>query len=440
VSRTKIIRLPAEIGDLKQLKTVDVSWNKELTELPREMGNLKYTLETLCVGRSYIREQAWEIIRTLKKLKTLDVSYNPELSGIPRDIGELQQLKNLVVSHNLGITELPKEIGKLQHLEKLNLSRTSITELPREIGNLQRLQILNLAGVSTITKLPRDIGKLQNLEALDLEDTNVRKIPREIGGLKKLKNLYTGVGTLPFEAGQLSKLEGLPRCVRQAWKNSDLVSTLAGEILSFRLTGWIGDGGLIVGTKHMHIPQWIKEHFNNIATLDIRICKLEEQDLEILREMPYLHSLDLRFEGVLRKPVVISSGGFTRLVGLTVDSRVPRITFQEGAMPSLDWLVFEFQFYGGPPNTDPPMGIKHLVSLRDVRFQCSEWYRGDSPCISAIIDVVRKEAREHPNRIRLDVFEGQEMLVFERPLIAESSEGSNEASSSGANKIEEIQA
>jgi hypothetical protein len=61
----------------------------------------------------------------------------------------------------------------------------------------------------------------------------VRKIPREIGGLKKLKNLDAEVGTLPFEAGQLSKLKGLPKCVRRAWKNSDLVSSLAGEILSF---------------------------------------------------------------------------------------------------------------------------------------------------------------------------------------------------------------
>jgi disease resistance protein RPM1 len=75
-SRTKIIRLPAEIGDLKQLKTLDVSWNKELAELPREMGNLKHILETLCIRGSNIREQAWEIIRTLKKLKTLDVSCN----------------------------------------------------------------------------------------------------------------------------------------------------------------------------------------------------------------------------------------------------------------------------------------------------------------------------------------------------------------------------
>ena len=314
VIETKITRLPAEIGDLKQLKTLEVTWNQELAELPREVGKLQH-LETLRIRQSSIREQAWEIIGTLKKLKTLDVTWS-ELSGIPRDIAELRQLKNLDLSFNLRITDLPKEIGKLQNLETLNLeatgitklpreignlqrlqtlylSHTGITELPREIGNLQHLQALYLNDIEKITKLPRDIGRLQHLERLHLQGTDVKKIPREIGGLKKLKDLDANIGTLPFEAGQLSKLERLPKCVHKAWKNSDLVSSLAGEILSFQESCYsIGDGGLVVGTKHMHIPQWIKEYFNNIGSLDIRICKLEEeQDLKILREMPYLWQL-----------------------------------------------------------------------------------------------------------------------------------------------------
>jgi len=268
-----------------------------------------------------------------------------------------------------------------------------------------------------MTKLPRDIWRLQHLERLHLQGTKVRKIPREIRGLKKLKDLDANIGTLPFEAGQLSKLEGLPKCVHKAWKNSDLVSSLAGEILSFQESCYsIGDGGLVVGTKHMHIPRWIKEHFNNIGTLDIRICKLEEeQDLKILREMPYLFDLTLRLEAVPRKPTVISSGGFAKLKYLTVDSRVPRVTFQEGAMPRLENLTFEFQFYGGPPNTDPPMGIKHLVRLEEVSFQCNKWYRGDSPCISAIIDVVKEELKSSSNPNRIELHVGAQVWVFPRP-------------------------
>ena len=84
-------------------------------------------------------------------------------------------------------------------------------------------------------------------------------------------------------------------------------------------------------------------------------------------------------------------------------------------MPRLEDLTFEFQFYGGPPNTDPPMGIKHLVRLEEVSFQCNKWYRGDSPCISAIIDVVKKEALKHPNRIEFELRVGAEVRDFPRP-------------------------
>ena len=456
VTATKITRLPAEIGDLKQLKTLDVSENREITELPKEIGKLQHlkTLDMSCTG---IRELPKEIGK-LQHLETLDIS-GTWISELPKEIGNLQHLVTLDVKGTTGIKELPPEIsnlqrlayldlsytqitkmprdiGKLQHLETLNLTSTNLTELPREISNLKWLVYLNLYGTA-ITKVPRDIGKLQHLEYLDLGNTKVRKIPREIGGLQNLKYLKDDVGMQPIEAAQLPKLEGLPKCVRQACKNSNLVSSLAGEILSF-MAGV--DGGLINHTKHMHIPQWIKEHFNNIGFLDIRICKLEEQDLKILREMPNLQWLKLRFDGVPRKPIVIGREGFLVLSSLTVDSRVPRVAFQEGAMPRLELLVLEFQFYGGPSNTVPPMGIKHLGSLRHVQFQCNEWYQGDSPCIRAIIDVVRKEARQHPNNAQFNLFAGGHFWVFESLEIEQGSLGSNEASSSEVNQVEEIQA
>ncbi|KAJ1288096.1 hypothetical protein BS78_02G063500 [Paspalum vaginatum] len=419
LSSTGITRLPGEIGGLKQLKTLELSFNGGLTELPREMENLQ-DLETLCVGGTNIGDAGWEIITRLKKLKTLDVNYNGVRTGLPRDIGGLLLLKNLNVSYNKGITELPKEIGNLEHLETLNIRATGIT------------------------KLPRDIGKLQKLETLDLVFTKVRKVPREMGALKKLKNFHAFIAELPFEAAQISRLKGLPRWAHQAWKNSDLMSSLAGEILSFQQTTQIRNGGLIIGTKHMRVPRWIHPHFNDVGSLDIRICKIEEQDLKILREMPSLEGLALRFEAVPREPIAISGEGFAKLKGLVVDSRVPRVTFQEGAMPSLGWLEFVFQFYGGPPDIDP-VGIKHLVSLQHVMFRCNEWYRGESPCISATIDAVRDEAREHRNA---KTFDGITFLVstegrygVPEHFAQDSQDTSNVvAGSSGVDQIEEVQA
>ena len=87
--------------------------------------------------------------------------------------------------------------------------------------------------------------------------------------------------------------------------------------------------GLTIGMKQMRIPWWIKDHFNDLGTLDIRVCKLEEDGLKILREMSNLKVLVLYFEVVPREPVAIRGGGFPRLMKLTIYSRVPRVFFQE---------------------------------------------------------------------------------------------------------------
>uniref|UniRef100_A0ACD5X7U3 Uncharacterized protein n=1 Tax=Avena sativa TaxID=4498 RepID=A0ACD5X7U3_AVESA len=430
----EIGEIPPEIATLQYLETLDV-WGTGITELPREIGDLQ-NLKTLRIRGTKITELPREIIMRLKKLKTLDISENREIKELPKEIGELQQLKTLIVS-GTEIAELPKEIGGLQHLTTLNVSNnTKITELPNEIWKLRHLENLNL-NMTYISELPSEIGNLENLETLDLSWTEVTKIPREIWGLKKLKILESKTSSLPWEAGQLSKLVGVPDCVRQAWEKSDLVVELAGEILNF--TQGFGEG-LVIGTSHMHIPQWIKEHFNNIGMLDIRICKLEEEDLRILREMPNLFDLSLRFEVVPRTPIAISSDGFARLDQLRVDSGVPRVTFQEGAMPMLVLLTFEFRLYGGPPNRDP-IGINHLTSLQYVHFTCNnEWYRAQErscSCISATIDIVTKEAREHRKLISLFV-NGREMEEFPANDIAESSKDNNEAWRSGPSEIDEL--
>ncbi|XP_037419451.1 disease resistance protein PIK5-NP-like [Triticum dicoccoides] len=384
---TWITELPCEIGDLQQLKTLDVSRNTKLAKLPREIGDLQH-------------------------LETLDLSCN-RLTGLPREIGNLQNLENLYLNATM-LEELPPETWKLQHLKALEVGWARIKRLGSEIGELQHLETLDLSHNTELTQLPHEMWKLQNLKRLLLNGTGVTKIPREIGGLKKLEilELDDAVGALPWEASQLLKLEGVPECVRQALKKSDLVSELAKEMLSVRLVNQATDsGGLIVGTKHMQIPRWIKDHFNDLGSLDIRICKLEEKDLKILREMPNLYDLKLRLEVVPRDPIAISGEGFTRLYKLLVDSRcMPWFTFQEGAMPVLFILVFEFQFYGGPPppaNKGPQLGVRHLPCLWLVSFKCSqEWYGGaaeSSPCMSAMIDMVRKEAQEHPDRMMFDV-------------------------------------
>jgi hypothetical protein len=162
----------------------------------------------------------------------------------------------------------------------------------------------------------------------------------------------------------------------------------------------------------MKVPQWVKQDLRNVCSLDIRLFKLGEDDLEFLKQMRNLQAIALRFEVLPWKPIAITGGGFSKLETLYVDCRLPRvITFEKEAMPKLKLL--EFKFYAATARQDYSMGIKHLDSLENIMFRCSEYYTSDGPGIRETIEVVRKEAAEHPNKIILWV-DDQEPEAFGR--------------------------
>ncbi|GFP95110.1 receptor-like protein 12 [Phtheirospermum japonicum] len=143
----KLQEIPREIGNLINLRHLNLSKNASLKELPREIGNLI-------------------------NLRHLDLSWNESLE-LPREIGNLINLRHLDLSFNGSLKELPREIGNLINLRYLNLSdNESLKELPREIGNLINLRHLNLSWNPSLKELPREIGNLINLRHLDLINTS----------------------------------------------------------------------------------------------------------------------------------------------------------------------------------------------------------------------------------------------------------------------------
>lgn len=125
------VSIPADIGKLESLNELHIWWNKFLTTIPKEIGNLK-NLDQLVLNAN-------------------------ALTTIPKEIGNLENVTSLVLASN-PLTSIPKEIGKLTKLRKLNLRDTTLISLPKEIGNLNNIQLLNL-NMSPI--LPR--GENENM-------------------------------------------------------------------------------------------------------------------------------------------------------------------------------------------------------------------------------------------------------------------------------------
>jgi Leucine-rich repeat (LRR) protein len=181
---TKALKNPEDVYGL------DLS-GQELTEFPKEIFQFK-NLRILNLGYDYENQKGNKLtslpaeIGKLTQLTTLDLSYN-QLSSLPAEIGKLTQLNTLGLSGNQ-LSSLPNEIGKLTQLTYLFLSYNELSSFPAEIGKLTQLKALDLSK-NQLSSFPAEIGKLTQLKALDLSSNQLGSLPAEIGKLTQLTYL-----------------------------------------------------------------------------------------------------------------------------------------------------------------------------------------------------------------------------------------------------------
>ncbi len=103
-------------------------------------------------------------LANLSNLRSLDLSDN-QLSGeIPAELANLSNLEDLDLSDNQLSGEIPAELGNLPNLEDLDLSDNQLSgEIPAELGNLPNLRLLFLQGNQLSGAIPIELGKIPNL-------------------------------------------------------------------------------------------------------------------------------------------------------------------------------------------------------------------------------------------------------------------------------------
>ncbi|OMQ09302.1 hypothetical protein [[Flexibacter] sp. ATCC 35103] len=201
--------IPTEIGQLKYLKRLNLSYGQLTGSIPQEIGEL-VNLEILGFLSNKLSGSLPQGFYNLKSLVNLSINEN-QLSGeLSPEINKLSNLTYLYAQKNQFSGHIPPQIGDLQKLISINFAYNQLTDsLPPEIGQLSNLTYFNLINNQLTGSIPAELGKLKSVINFYLTNNKLTgPIPPELGLLKKVRWMsidYNELsGTIPEEITKLS--------------------------------------------------------------------------------------------------------------------------------------------------------------------------------------------------------------------------------------------
>lgn len=160
--------LPAELGGMIHLVTLELIGVRQLAALPPQVG-------------------------MLSKLTTLAIRGSNDLLELPQAIGQLSKLETLDLHSCTKLSAIPIEVGNLHSLRAIKVQNcVNLETLPAEIGNLTALKTLRADGCSKLRELPVEFGMLTNLSALNIEKCKALDLPEELKSLTAKPEEITG--------------------------------------------------------------------------------------------------------------------------------------------------------------------------------------------------------------------------------------------------------
>ena len=196
--------LPNEIGDLSELRTLDlwrnrhegdngsyasglahsdVGWDGGLGgAIPSSIGNLS-KLEKLNLGINFFTGSIPTSLGNLVNLRELALYWNDLSGSIPSALGNLTSLRELWLFNNQLSGSIPSELAQLGRLEKFSVSHNTLTgSIPAQLGNLTTLVDFFVNSNALSGAIPTSLGNLTNLQRFNLEHNALTgSIPPELG-------------------------------------------------------------------------------------------------------------------------------------------------------------------------------------------------------------------------------------------------------------------
>lgn len=144
VRNNKLVTLPKEIVNLKKLTFLNLYWNENLGELPKNLKELSDMQGINIGGNPNLNlEKTFTLLAQLPNLKSVTLSFN-RIRELPPEIGLLTQVEELVIDNNL-LKELPREMANMKSLKRIILTNNNFTSIPEIISNLPHVEEVDLA-------------------------------------------------------------------------------------------------------------------------------------------------------------------------------------------------------------------------------------------------------------------------------------------------------
>lgn len=206
--------VPSEIANLNSLEFLGLSRNQLNGSIPPEMGNMNQ-LKWIYLDNNKLAGNIPVTLGGLINLKSLYLSANELTGSIPATLGNLNNLEYLELSSNKLNGALPIEVGYLSSLKQFSTYNNNISgDIPAQITGMVSLDYLNLGKNQFTGSIPGGLGSLPVLRDLDLRENQLSgSIPAQLGNSASIKNMSLNLnklsGAIPAQLGNISSMERL---------------------------------------------------------------------------------------------------------------------------------------------------------------------------------------------------------------------------------------
>ena len=167
--------IPAELFSLPLLENIDLSGNLFAGSIPADFGNMT-SLSVLMLKDNQFTGTIPNSILSNAKITVLDLTRNKLNGGIPAAIAGMVSLKYLSLSENPFGGTIP-DLSPLKQLVTLSLQSCGLTgSIPESVYQLSELSVLDLGGNQLDGEISSSLANLTKLRCLVLSQNKLRGV------------------------------------------------------------------------------------------------------------------------------------------------------------------------------------------------------------------------------------------------------------------------